>query len=65
VRDPEQNKENRMKTALTDRGIIQLVPPARGRLEVLDTQVPGLAHVVAPVTLEEVTSPPKSTAPQN
>jgi len=32
-----------MKTALTDRAVAQLVAPEHGRLEVLDTKMPGLA----------------------
>lgn len=37
-----------MKDTLTDRGIAKLVAPERGRLEVLDTKMPGLALRVAP-----------------
>ncbi len=37
-----------MKVALTDRAIAKLVAPATGRLEVLDTKMPGLALRVGP-----------------
>ena len=37
-----------MKDALTDRGIAKLVAPTKGRVEVLDRKMPGLAIRVAP-----------------
>jgi len=46
--DPAIHKANPMKDALTDRSIAKLVPPERGRLEVLDMTMPGLAIRVAP-----------------
>ncbi len=42
------SEKRRERLAMTDRGIAKLVAPARGRLEVLDTKMPGLALRVAP-----------------